>query len=212
VTSITSPRPSTITILRFDAVQRTVHWLNALMFLTLMFTGLPLYFGSFFGVVFPRHAIQMVHLWTGLALPLPVAIALVGPWGRRMRDDWRRISQWTRAEVRWLRTFGRTALVADKFNPGQKFNAIFTLSAIVVLFVTGYILQWFRFFPVSWRNGATITHDLYAFAVFAMVTGHVVFALANPESLRSMFGGRVREDWARRHAGAWIDEECSGRP
>jgi cytochrome b561 len=81
VTSITSPRPSTITILRFDAVQRTVHWLNALMFLTLMFTGLPLYFGSFFGVVFPRHAIQMVHLWTGLALPLPVAIALVGPWG-----------------------------------------------------------------------------------------------------------------------------------
>jgi formate dehydrogenase subunit gamma len=212
VTTTASPRASATTVLRFDAVQRTAHWLNAALFLTLMFTGLPLYFGSFFGVVFPRHTIQMVHLWTGLALPLPVALSLVGPWGRLMRDDWRRIGAWTRAEVRWLRTFGRSALVADKFNPGQKFNAIFTLSATLVLFVTGYILQWFRFFPVSWRNGATITHDLFAFAAFAMVSGHVIFALANPASLRSMFGGRVREEWARHHAAAWIDEDRSGQP
>ena len=212
MTTTATPRTSAVTVLRFDAVQRGAHWLNAAMFLTLMFTGLPLYFGSFFGVVFPRHTIQMVHLWTGLLLPLPVAISLVGPWGRRMRDDWRRLGQWTRAEVRWLLTLGRSALAADKFNPGQKFNAIFTLSAIVVLFVTGYILQWFRFFPVSWRSGATITHDLFSFAVFAMVTGHVIFALAHPASLRSIFSGRVREDWAKRHAPAWIDEERRAQP
>jgi formate dehydrogenase subunit gamma len=194
-------------VLRFDAVQRTAHWLNALMFLTLMFTAIPLYFGSFFGVIFARHTIQMVHLWTGLFLPLPIAVSLLGPWGRRMRSDWQRVSQWTRDEIRWLRTFGRTPLAADKFNPGQKVNAVFTVSAIVALFVTGYILQWFRFFPVSWREGATVTHDLFSFIVFAVVAGHVVLAATHWDSMRSMFSGNVEEEWARGHAAAWIEDE-----
>ena len=207
MTMTESPRAGAVSVLRFDGVQRTAHWLNATMFLTLIVTGVPLYFGSFFGVVFPRHTIQMIHLWTGLLLPLPVAIALLGPWGRRMRDDWRRVSRWTRAEIRWLRSFGRTPLVADKFNPGQKANAIFTVASIVVLFASGYVLQWFRFFPVSWREGATFTHDLFALGAFVVVVGHIALALGHPASLRSMFTGRVREEWARRHAAAWLDEE-----
>ncbi|MGH9021247.1 MAG: cytochrome b/b6 domain-containing protein [Acidimicrobiales bacterium] len=201
-------RPTATTVLRFDAVQRTAHWVNAVMFLTLIFTAIPLYFGSFFGVVFERHTIQMIHLWTGIFLPLPIAVSLVGPWGRRMRADWRRFSQWTRDEVRWLRTLGSSGRAPDKFNPGQKANAIFTLAAIVVLFATGYILQWFRFFPVSWRTGATVTHDLFAFAVVLAVTGHVAFALTHPGSLKSMIGGRVSPAWAKRHAPEWAKEEA----
>ena len=176
-----------------------------------MFTGIPLYFGSFLGVVFARHTIQMVHLWTGLFLPLPIGVSLIGPWGRRMRDDWRRVNRWTRDEVRWLRSFGRSPLATDKFNPGQKANAIFTVASIVVLFVTGYILQWFRFFPVSWREGATFTHDFFAFVVFAVVAGHVTLAITHPPSLKSMFSGKVREEWARRHAPAWILDDVPRR-
>lgn len=207
MTTTASPVARATRLLRFDRVQRTVHWLNAALFILLILTAIPLYFGSLLGVTFPRHTIQMVHLWAGLVLPLPIALALLGSWGRRMRDDWRRASQWTRTEIRWLRTFGREPLVADKFNPGQKANAIFTIASIVVLFATGYILQWFRFFPVPWREGATVTHDLFAFAVFAVVVGHVALAVTHPESLRSMFTGKVRVEWARRHAPAWFDEE-----
>ena len=217
MTTTSTPRvEASARVVRFDWVQRTAHWLNAVMFLTLMFTAIPLYFGSFFGVVFERHTIQMIHLWTGLALPLPLGVALLGPWGRSMRRDWRRVNRWTRAEIRWLVTLGREALKADKFNPGQKANAIFTAASIVVLFVTGYILQWFRFFPVSWREGATVTHDLFAFGVFAAVTGHVVLALTHPASLRSMLTGRVDAAWVARHAAAWTPEpevaDSSGTP
>lgn len=200
---------STARLLRFDKVQRGAHWTNAFLFAVLMFTAIPLYFGSFFGVVFPRHVIQEIHLWTGLALPVPVIVSLLGPWGQRMRDDVRRANAWTRQEIRWLRTLGRTPVVADKFNPGQKANIIFTGAAIVVLLATGYILQWFRFFPVSWRTGATFTHDLFAFGVFAVVFGHVTAALSHPESLRAMLFGTVEERWAARHAPAWLDEERS---
>ncbi len=107
-------------IMRFDRVQRSAHWLTAALFGVLMFTAIPLYFGSFFGVVFPRHLMEMIHLWTGLALPIPVIASVLGPWGRGMRRDLRRVNAWTRREIRWLLSRGRTPLEADKFNPGQK--------------------------------------------------------------------------------------------
>lgn len=193
-------------VLRFDGVQRAVHWVNAAMFTVLIGTAIPLYFGTFFGVAVPRHPIQLIHLFTGLSLPLPLLVAMLGPWGARTRADLRRFALWTRAEVRWLRTLGREPIRADKFNPGQKANAIFIGAATVVLLFTGVILQWFRFFPVPWRTGATFTHDVFAFAVVVVVVGHVGMALTHPASLKSMLTGRVGRDWAKRHAPEWARE------
>ena len=198
---------SSVRLLRFDRVQRSVHWINAVLFGVLIFTGIPLYFGSFFGVLFERRVIQEIHLWSGLALPLPIIISLLGPWGQRMRDDVRRLNNWTADEVQWFRTGGRTAIEFDKFNPGQKANAIFVAGVIAIMWATGYVLQWFRFFPISWREGATLTHDVFAFAIVAVIVGHVTLALANPGAMRSMLMGTVRRDWAERHATAWSKEE-----
>jgi formate dehydrogenase subunit gamma len=196
-------------LLRFDVTQRSVHWINALLFGVLMFTGIPLYFGSFFGILFPRHVIQEIHLWCGLLLPLPIVVSLLGPWGRRMRADVRRLSLWTRSEIRWLRALGRTPLRADKFNPGQKANAIFVASVIVIMWGTGYVLQWFRFFPVTWREGATVTHDFFAFAIFVVVFGHIAMALSHWDSFVSMVKGTVSAEWAKRHAPEWFEEESA---
>jgi formate dehydrogenase subunit gamma len=178
-----------------------------LLFAILMFTAIPLYFGSFFGIVFQRHLIAEIHLWAGIALPVPLIVSLIGPWGSRMRRDVRRLNHWTREEISWLSTLGRSALVTDKFNPGQKLNTIFVGGVIVVMLATGSILQWFRFFPVSWRTGATFVHDGFALAVFVVVFGHIAFALTHPGSLRSMFKGWVTESWAARYAAGWLSEE-----
>jgi len=201
----------TLRVLRFDRVQRSAHWANALLFFTLMFTAIPLYFGSFFGVVLPRHLIEMIHLWSGIALPLPIIVSLIGPWGTSMRRDVRRFNYWTRDETRWLRTFGKSSLRADKFNPGQKLNAIFVGASILVMLVTGLMLQWFRFFSVSWRSGATFVHDLFAFAIFFVVVGHVFMAITHRDALRSIFNGWVSRSWAERHAPRWLDEEPEER-
>jgi formate dehydrogenase subunit gamma len=92
-------------------------------------------------------------------------------------------------------------------------NAIFTVSAIIVMLGTGSVLQWFRFFPVSWRTGATFVHDMFAFAVFAVVIVHVAVALTHPDSMRSMFKGWVTERWATKHAPRWHQEHpASGHP
>ena len=194
-------------ILRFDRVQRSAHWANALLFGILMATALPLYFGSLADIVGRRHLIAQIHLWVGIALPIPMVVSLIGPWGARMRRDARRINRWSREEIRWLRSLGRTSTELDKFNPGQKLNAIFTAGVIVVMLATGSMLQWFRFFPVTWRTGATFVHDVFAFAIFFVVFGHLAFALTHPQSMRSMIKGWVTENWAARHAAAWLKEE-----
>jgi len=205
--TLTQTPARSLRVLRFDRVQRGAHWANALLFFTLMFTAIPLYFGSFFGIVMPRHVIEMIHLWTGLALPLPIIVSLIGPWGKAMRHDVRRINYWTRDEIRWLRSAGKTKLESDKFNPGQKLNSIFIGASILVMLVTGAMLQWFRFFPVPWRSGATFVHDVFAYAVFFVVFGHIVMALTHREALRSIFKGWVNRSWAERYAPRWLREE-----
>jgi formate dehydrogenase subunit gamma len=209
--TITRTPSDVIKILRFDRVQRAAHWANAGLFGILMFTAVPLYFGSFFGIVFPRHIIAQIHLWTGLTLPLPVIISMLGPWGRQMRRDVRRFSYWSRAEIRWLQSMGRTSLEADKFNPGQKLNALFIGAVIVVMLATGSMLQWFRFFPVPWRQGATFVHDTFALLIFIVVFGHIYMALTHRDSLRSIFKGWVSEKWAATHAAGWLKEVESSR-
>lgn len=207
-TAAAAPPRTTVRIVRFDTVQRGAHWATALLFAILMVTALPLYFGSIAGVIWPRALVEEIHLWAGIALPVPFLVSIVGPWGARFRRDVRRINVWTRDEVTWLKAMGRKApQVVDKFNPGQKLNAIFTGAAIVLMLASGAMLKWFRFFPVDWRTGATFVHDLFAFAIFLVVAGHVLFALAHPESLRSMFRGWVTQAWAARHAPGWLAEE-----
>jgi formate dehydrogenase subunit gamma len=103
-------------------------------------------------------------------------------------------------------------LAADKFNPGQKLNSVFIGATIVVMLVTGSILQWFRLFPVPWRTGATFVHDVFALFVFVVVLGHVVLAFTHRELLRSMFSGWVGESWAASHATRWLGERTMTEP
>jgi formate dehydrogenase subunit gamma len=199
-------------VLRFDRVQRAAHWANALLFGILMVTALLLYFPGLSGIVGRRALVVNIHVWTGIALPLPILVSLLGPWGARMRRDLRRVNRWTRDEIAWLWALGRRApRVVDKFNPGQKLNSVFVGGAIVVMLITGIVLRWFQFFPVSWRMGATFVHDLMAVAIFIAVIGHIAFALAHPEAMRSIFSGWVSKGWAARHAPAWLREE-TGEP
>ena len=194
-------------IVRFDGVQRAAHWANALLFGILMLTALPLYFGSLSDVVGRRALVANIHVWSGVVLPVPIVISLLGPWGAQMRRDLRRINVWTNDEVQWLRSLGRNApRVVDKFNPGQKLNAIFVGASILVMLATGVVLKWFGFFPVSWRTGATFVHDAFAFAIFAVVIGHILFAVTHRESMRSMIKGWVSEAWAARNAPGWLRE------
>ena len=60
---------------------------------------------------------------------------------------------------------------------------------------------------MSWREGATSTHDFLAFPLVVMIAGHVVMALTHRDELLSIFKGTVAVEWARRHTPEWLEEE-----
>jgi len=192
--------------MRFDRVERALHWVNAGLFLTLLFTASILYVGPLSAAFGRRELIRRIHVWSGLALPVPVLLAVAGRWGNGLRADIRRLNRWDADDRRWMRSLGRDPFVRlDKFNPGQKLNASYTLGTMAVMLLTGSVMNWFHYFPVDWRTGATFVHDWVAVITFVVVVGHIGTALSDPDALRAMVRGWVPAAWARNRRPRWYE-------
>ena len=61
---------------RFDRVERAVHWTNAILFAVLVVTGAALYFTPLIALVGRRELVERIHLYAGIALPVPLILAL----------------------------------------------------------------------------------------------------------------------------------------
>jgi formate dehydrogenase subunit gamma len=212
VATTSRPRPDAPPdhLVRFDRAERWLHWTNAALFLTLVGTGAALYVGPLSTLVGRRELVKTIHVWCGLALPVPVVLSLAS---KRVRRDLGRLNRWAPDDWRWLRSFGRDRRVRlGKFNPGQKLNAAFVGGAIFVMLATGSIMRWFSHFSDDWRTGATFVHDWMFLALIVVIVGHITFALRDGDSLRAMVRGWIPARWARRHAPRWLAEERPEAP
>jgi formate dehydrogenase subunit gamma len=184
-----------------------VHWVTAALVGILLATGAILYVPSFSATVGDRLLIIDIHVGAGIGVFVPLLLGIIGPWGRALRADLHRLGRTQPGELSWITSLGeRFADRMGKFNPGQKLNAAAAASALLVMLMTGLILWKPGPFALNWRQGATFTHDVFAFALLALVVGHVAFALTHPGAMRSMIVGWVTERWASRHAPRWLAE------
>ena len=198
-------------LLRFGRVERRLHWVNATLFSMLMLTGAVLYVGPLSAMVGRRELIRTIHVWSGIALPIPLLVAIVGRHGARLRRDFGELNRFAAGEARWFRARTRGSVRLGKFNPGQKLNAVFIAAAGVVMLATGSIMKWFSLFPIDWRTGATFVHDWFAIGIWIAVIGHVLFAFRDPVALGGMLRGSVSATWARRERPRWYEQETGNR-
>ncbi len=193
------------TVRRFGKVTRAVHWTAALLMITCIVTAAILYNESFAVLIGHRHLVELIHVYSGFALPVPI---LLGAISRAYRLDLRRLNRFTTEDRRWLFSRSRRDgfIKVGKFNAGQKLNAALVAGAIFVLLGTGLLM----FFPdwarLSWRSGATFVHDWFALAVGLLVLGHISFAMKDAEARRGMRTGAVSPDWALAEHEAWAAE------
>jgi formate dehydrogenase subunit gamma len=177
------------------------------LFFVLMFTGAVLYVGQLSALVGRRALMREIHVYAGLALPVPLVLALFGRRAAPLRRDLGALNRWIPDDYRWVRSLGRDkAARLGKFNPGQKLNAVFLGGAAVVMLATGSILKWFSAFPVSWRTGATFAHDWFAFGIWLAVSGHVWLAFSDSDALRGIVRGTVPARWAKHKRPRWYEE------
>ena len=180
-------------IVRFDRTERIVHWVTAALVITLMLTGAAMYAGPVSTLVGRRVLMRNVHVIAGLALPIPILVALVARHaGAALRADIRELNRSTR-----------------KFNLGQRINASFLAAAGTVLLATGIMLKWHDPFSDDLRTGATFVHDWFAIGVWLAILGHITFALRDPVALRGMAKGTVSARWARDAHPRWYRREIA---
>ena len=190
---------------RFSPAERAVHWLVAVLMGGCLVTAAVLYNGALMLMVGHRHAVELVHVWSGFALPVPMVL---GAASAAYRTDVGRLNRFTPSDWRWLRSRSRRdgRIRVGKFNAGQKLNAALTAGATLVLLGTGTLMYFTGLVRLSWRSGATFVHDWSALALGLLVAGHLAYALRDREALRGMWSGRVSTRWARLHHAAWADE------
>jgi formate dehydrogenase subunit gamma len=194
---------------RFSWAERAVHWTFAALMTVCILSAAVLYNGSLAIIVGHRHAVELIHVYCGFALPVPL---LLGAVSAAYRADLRRVNRFAPADWQWLRSRQRRdgTIRVGKFNAGQKLNACLTAGAVLVLLGTGIIMYFPDLTRLAWRTGATFVHDWFALGLGLLVIGHIVYAFKDPQARHGMRTGRVLADWARAEHAGWVEELDAG--
>ncbi|MFL6139255.1 MAG: cytochrome b/b6 domain-containing protein [Frankiaceae bacterium] len=197
----------TATLPRFTAAERWVHRSTTVLVAILVATGAVLYVSALAVVVGRRALVEAIHVAAGLALPVPTLLGLLSP---ALRADLRRLDRFVPDDWRWLHRRDRRSagLAVGKFNGGQKLAAALVAGFAAVLLLTGVVMLGPTVVdvPVGWRQGATLIHDVMAFALVVLLVGHVAEAYAHPQARAAMRTGRVDAGYAERHHPTWAAE------
>jgi len=177
-------------LLRITWAERWVHRGTALLMGICLLTAAILYIGPLSVVVGERALVEQIHVYAGIGLPAP---ALIGLFSKAFRADVRRLNRFAPVDRQWLRASDRRSgrLPVGKFNAGQKINSAFVAGSILVMLGTGLVMRYANAWPVKYRTGATFVHDWLAYAVVAMLAGHLYFATRDPLARRGMRTGIV---------------------
>lgn len=202
---------SGLTIARWTAFERVMHWYVALLFVTLAVTGLSLLYGR--NVLIPimgkdgfaayAQVAKMIHDYVGPLFSVGVILMIL---------RWFRDNLPIKADFEWAKTaggmWGHGHPPAGKANAGEKLMFWQFVVTGLALVATGFVLD-FPNFGQS-REVMQWSHVIHAVAaIIAIVTamGHMYMALLGVEgAMEGMIGGRVDTNWAKQHHDLWYKE------
>jgi formate dehydrogenase subunit gamma len=201
-------------IQRYSPAERFNHWVTALTFLLLSFSGLALFhpsmfwFTQFFGgptwtrILHPYLGVVMFISFSGLALKF-----------------WRH-NLLTRNDIAWLRRIADVVRnredrlpEVDRYNAGQKLLFWTMIATIPALLLTGIAIwrPWFApYFGIDVVRLALLLHAVCAFVMIAGIIVHIYAAVWVKGTVGAMVRGTVSRAWARKHHPGWYRRVTGG--
>jgi len=190
---------------RFNTFARVLHWIVAVSFLILLFTGLGLFSKAFYAYLNffggPQQGI-LIHKWGGVVFFFSsVLLFLINA-----KD----VCRFDKDDRTWVAKFGgyltreEEPIPQGRYNAGQKMFALFSFLATLVMGATGLVIWDAAAFELNLTRFSLMLHSLF-FILFIMgVVVHVYLGtIGNPHTLEGMLWGQVRKDWAKKHHSKW---------
>ena len=215
----TIARPTTAVpedqVQRYTFAERAYHWINAIAYTYLMFTGLALFTPLAYWLAYVLGGpatIRYWHPWIGL-----IYLATIF-WMHRM---WKRDMQKIPEDEQWSKNIRAYAEHHDelmppqgRFNAGQKQFWWVMLYCTFILLFTGIIMWIPEKMPreLHWVLPITVfIHSATALITIAAFIIHVYMSVwVTPGSVKAMVEGHVSNAWARTHHRLWY-EKITGR-
>ncbi|MEW6039441.1 MAG: formate dehydrogenase subunit gamma [Pseudomonadota bacterium] len=202
-------------LVRYSPAERFNHWVTALTFLLLSFSGLALFhpsmfwFTQFFGgptwtrILHPYIGVVMFVSFSGLALKF---------WHHNLL---------TRNDIVWLRRIADVVRnredrlpEVDRYNAGQKLLFWTMIATIPALLLTGVVIwrPWFApYFSIDVVRLALLLHAVCAFVMIAGIIVHIYAAVWVKGTIGAMVRGTVSRAWARKHHPGWYRRVIGGK-
>lgn len=201
-------------IRRYTPAERANHWLTAITFILLAFSGLALFHPSMFwftqffgGPVWTR----ILHPYIGVVMFLSFAGLALKFWHHNLIS---------RNDVEWLKRIGDVIRnredrlpEVDRYNAGQKLLFWTMIVTIPTLLITGIIIwrPWFAgYFPIDLIRIAVLLHAVCAFVMISGIIVHIYAAIWIRGTVGAMVRGTVSRAWARKHHPGWYKQIGEG--
>jgi formate dehydrogenase subunit gamma len=199
---------------RYGPGDRINHWITAITFLLLAFSGLALFhpslfwFSQFFGG----------GTWTRILHPYLGLVLFVSFTGLALRF-WRH-NLLTRNDLQWLRQISDVLHnredrlpEVDRYNAGQKVLFWTMVVTILGLLATGFLIwrPWFApYFTVDTVRVALLLHAFLAFVIITGIIVHIYAAIWIRGTISAMIRGTVTRTWAAKHHPGWYKRVLRG--
>jgi len=199
------------TILRFDVLERAVHWMTAVSFIILALSGLNITFGKplILPLVGPEAftSLSIAFKYAHNYLSFPFTLGVIF-----MVFLWLKDNIPNELDVKWLKQGG--GIVGDKHPPARRFNAgqkgVFWIVVLggSIMAISGYILM-FPFYGtnIADMQWAQIFHGVVAVLFIAAIFAHIYIGTLGMEgAFEAMGSGEVDVNWAKEHHKLWVEE------
>jgi formate dehydrogenase subunit gamma len=224
---------SGVTVERFNAFERFIHWLTASSFIVLALSGLNTLYGKFLlPSLIGKSAFATLSMWSKLA-HTSIAWAFMLGIGL-MFVVWVKDNIGNKGDLEWLLAAGglfskNVHPPSRRFNAGQKLIFWFVvigggssaLSGLSLLFPfeiqlfasTFKVINVFGFSfptelsPLQETQYALMWHGLLGLAMIAVIVGHIYIGSLGMEGAFDAVGsGQVDVNWAKEHHNLWVEE------
>lgn len=197
-------------ILRYNANERTNHWIVSILFVLAGLSGLALFHPALFwlsnlfgGGTWTR----ILHPFIGVGMFVMFLWLVIRFWRNNL---------FIKNDRLWLKNIGKVMKNEEegvppigKYNPGQKLLFWSLIVSMLLLAVTGVVMwraYFSHFFGIDLIRLASLVHAFAAFVLVTSIIVHIYAAIWIKGSFGAMMSGWVSRAWAKKHHELWYDD------